>query len=86
MLSFKMNPSMPRLAAVAAILVAAATTGCSSTRQAVGQDNGSLNSSSFVTVSYTPEPTLRGADRSPRVSDQHLPMAVSQHMYPPAAR
>jgi hypothetical protein len=68
-----------------AICAALATTGCSSSRQAVGQDNGALNSNAFA-ASSTPDLTLETADRHPHIRDQGIPLAVNQHLYPPTAR
>jgi hypothetical protein len=51
MLVFKINPSRT-LATVAAITLAASGTGCKTSHQAVGQDNGSLRSNLVIATSY----------------------------------
>lgn len=75
--AFKMTHALPILAAIVL------TTGCSSSHQATGQNNGAL---SYATASYTPAPALRTADRYPRLAEPQMPAAVNQHLYAPAAR
>jgi len=75
-----------RLAAIAAILVAAGTTGCTSTHQDIGQGNGALTSNSSAAAAYFPAIEARNAGRYPHLTEARAQLTVNQHLYPPTAR
>jgi len=74
------------MTAIAASVAIAATTGCSSTHQELGQGNGALTSNSMAAAAYFPALEDRNSGRSPHLSSAHAQLKVDQHIYPPTAR
>ena len=78
MLVLKIKPSP---AALAAIILAAATAGCSAAHhEAVGQDNGALNSNLLVATSYGSAPAHHPNLTPPSTA------RINHHDIAPAAR